>query len=64
MSKIKSESKKKTKSPILDELSEANKSCVKPLEGFLGKLEGLKEGDGKIDSKAIMGELTQVSLVA
>ena len=62
ISKIPSESKKKTKPPIVDELETANTSLFKSLEGVLGKVEELKAEDSKIDLQAIMGDMIEVSL--
>lgn len=61
ISKIRSESKKKVKSPIVDELGTANKSLVKSLEGVLGKLDDLKAADSKIDLETIMHDMMEVS---
>lgn len=61
-SKIRSESKKKVKSPILDEVDLANKSLGKTLGELMSKLGGLKEDDSKIDQKSATDGLIEVSL--
>lgn len=59
-SKLRSESKKKIKSPTVDELDIASKSLVKVLAGMMTKLEELRIEDTKLDHKSLMDELIEV----
>lgn len=58
--KIRKDSKKKTKSPVLDELDIAHRALVEPLRGILSKFEELINEDKKLDTMVTKG-LIEVS---
>lgn len=59
---LKGQKKKKLQSPILTQLSAADKTLIKPLEGISSKLQKLKEEDQELLGLEVAKGLIEVCL--